>query len=246
MVSLVKGFFDVFSGFGLLMQKGVRRFVVIPLIINIGLFALAGSLLSDQVEIWINQLMDYLPGWLDWLQYVLYPLFYIAFAVMVFYTFTIVANLIAAPFNSLLSARIEARLTGQQPEDLTAATFMKIVLRTIRSELQKILYALKWAIPLLIITIIPGVNIVSPFLWVLFAAWFFALEYHDYPLGNRGQFFDDIISFNRQHRMRAFGLGLAVFVLTSIPLVNFFAMPVAVAGATRSVTNAGTAAGKTA
>jgi uncharacterized protein involved in cysteine biosynthesis len=33
--------------------------------------------------------------------------------------------------------------------------------------------------------------------------------------------------------MRALGLGTAVFLLTSIPVVNFFAMPAAVAGATK-------------
>ena len=36
--------------------------------------------------------------------------------------------------------------------------------------------------------------------------------------------------------MRSLGLGTAVFLLTSIPVVNFFAMPVAVAGATKLTT----------
>jgi len=107
--------------------------------------------------------------------------------------------------------------------------------RTLKSEIQKILYAIKWFIPLIIITLIPGVNVVSPFLWILFAVWFFALEYNDYPLANRGLFFEDIKSYNRNNRMRALGLGSAVFVLTSIPVVNFFAMPVAIAGATKLI-----------
>ena len=46
-------------------------------------------------------------------------------------------------------------------------------------------------------------------------------------------FFEDIKTYNRKNRMRSLGLGSAVFILTSIPIVNFFAMPVAVAGATR-------------
>ncbi len=233
MFSFIKGFLDCFSGFGLMLKPGIRRFVVIPFIINLGLFTLATKLLSDQLDGWLEQL---LPGWLSWLEWLIWPLFAIAMFLIVFYTFTILANLIAAPFNSLLSARIEAMLTGQKPKDINSDRFIKLTIRTIKSELQKILYAIKWFIPLTIITVIPAINIVAPFLWIIFAVWFFALEYNDYPLANRGQFFEDIKSYNRQHRMRSLGLGTGVFVLTSIPLVNFFAMPVAVAGATKLTT----------
>ena len=233
MISFIKGFLDCFSGFSLILKPGVKRFVLIPLVINIGLFALALKLLSDQLDVWLEQL---LPSWLDWLSLLIYPLFYATIALVVFYTFTVVANLIASPFNSLLSARIEALLTNQKPEDINSDGFMKLIIRTTGSELQKILYAIKWFIPLVIITIIPGINIISPFLWILFAAWFFAMEYNDYPLANRGQFFSEVKTYNQKNRMRALGLGSAVFILTSIPVINFLAMPVAVAGATKLTT----------
>ncbi len=231
MISFIKGFTDCFSGFGLLFKPGIKRFMLIPFIINLGLFSLAIKLLTDQLNIWIEKL---LPGWLSWLEWLIWPLFAIAMLLIVFYTFTVIANLIAAPFNSLLSARIEALLTGSKPEDLNTDGFIKLIIRTVKSEIQKILYAIKWAIPLLIITIIPVVNLIAPFLWILFAAWFFALQYNDYPLANRGHFFDDVKAYSRKNRMRSLGLGTAVFLLTSIPGVNFFAMPVAVAGATKS------------
>ena len=108
--------------------------------------------------------------------------------------------------------------------------------RTLKSEIQKILYAIKWFIPLVIITLIPVVNIIAPFLWILFAAWFFALEYSDYPLANRGQLFAEVKSYNQKNRMRTLGLGTGVFIMTSIPIINFFAMPVAIAGATKLTT----------
>jgi CysZ protein len=230
MLSFIKGFLDVFSGFGLLIKPGIKRFVLIPFAINISLFSVATILLKDQLDIWLEKL---LPDWLGWLEWLILPLFWIAMVLIVFYTFTVFANLIAAPFNSLLSARIEALLTGQKPEDINSDGFIRLMTRTTKSEVQKILYAIKWFIPLIIITFIPVINIAAPFLWIMFAAWFFALEYNDYPLANRGLFFEDIKSYNRKNRMRSLGLGSAVFILTSIPIVNFFAMPVAVAGATR-------------
>lgn len=233
MLSFIKGFFDCITGFGLLLRPGIKRFVLVPFIINLGLFSLATKLLSDQLDIWMERL---LPGWLDWLEWLIWPLFAIAMFLIVFYSFTVIANLIAAPFNSILSARIEAMLTDQKPEDINSDRFLKLMIRTLKSEIQKIIYAIKWFIPLIIITLIPAVNIIAPFLWILFAAWFFALEYSDYPLANRGQFFAEIKQYNHKNRMRSLGLGTAVFILTSIPVVNFFAMPIAVAGATKMIT----------
>jgi CysZ protein len=230
MLSFIKGFLDCFSGFGLLIKPGIKRFVLIPFAINISLFSVATILLQDQLDTWLEKL---LPDWLGWLEWLILPLFWIAMVLIVFYTFTVFANLIAAPFNSLLSARIEAFITGQKPEDINSDGFIRLMTRTTKSEIQKILYAIKWFIPLIILTIIPVINIAAPFLWIMFAAWFFALEYNDYPLANRGLFFEDIKSYNRKNRMRSLGLGSAVFILTSIPIVNFFAMPVAVAGATK-------------
>lgn len=233
MFSFIKGFLDCFSGFALLLKPGIKRFVIIPFIINLGLFSLATKLLSDQLDSWLEQL---LPSWLGWLEWLIWPLFAIAMFLIVFYTFTILANLLAAPFNSVLSAKIEALLTGKKPADINSDRFIKLTIRTMKSEIQKIMYAIKWFIPLIIITLIPGINIVAPLLWILFAVWFFALEYNDYPLANRGLFFEDIKSYNRKNRMRSLGLGTAVFVLTSIPIINFFAMPIAVAGATKLTT----------
>ena len=234
MISFTKGFFDCFSGFSLLFKPGIKRFVLIPLFINMGLFYFAAILLSNQLTIWLEKL---LPDWLSWLEWLIWPLFAIALFLIVFYSFTVLANLIAAPFNSLLSAKIEAFLTGKNPEDINTDGFIKLIFRTLTSELQKILYAIKWFIPLLIITVIPVINVVAPFLWILFAVWFFALEYNDYPLANRGHYFAEVKIYNRKHRMRSLGLGTAVFILTSIPFVNFIAMPMAIAGATKLTCN---------
>jgi len=233
MFQFIKGFIDCFSGFSLLFKPGIKRFVAIPFVINLGLFSLATKLLTDQLDSWLAKL---LPDWLSWLEWLIWPLFAIAMFLIVFYSFTVIANLIAAPFNSVLSAKIEAMLTGQKPQDINSDSFMKLIFRTMKSEIQKILYAVKWFIPLIIITIIPAVNIVAPFLWILFAVWFFALEYNDYPLANHGKFFEEIKTYNRENRMASLGLGTAIFIMTSIPVINFFAMPVAVAGATKLTT----------
>jgi CysZ protein len=233
MISYFKGAADCIAGFKLILNPGLRRFVIIPLLINIALFATAIYFFSQKIDSWVEQL---LPSWLSFLEFILWPLFALTIFLIVFYSFTLLANLIAAPFNSLLAARVEARLSGGAIEDVTADAFWKVLFRSIGAELTKILYLIKWFIPLLILTFIPVVNVVAPFAWFLFAAWSFALEYTDYPLGNHGQLFPAVREYNRKNAMRALGFGSVVFLLTSIPVLNFLAMPVAVCGATRLTT----------
>jgi CysZ protein len=233
LISYIKGFGDFLSGFGLILKSGVRRFVIVPLLVNIGLFSTAIYLVRQQMDSWLQNL---LPDWLSWLEWIIMPLFYITILLLVFYTFSLVANLIAAPFNSLLAARIEIYFTGQRPENINSEKLWKIALRSFRSEIHKLLYFIKWLIPLIILTFIPVVNVAAPFFWFVFAAWSFSLEYMDYPLANHGMLFKDIQQYNRNHRMRALGLGTGVFIMTSIPFVNFLAMPVAIAGATKLTT----------
>ncbi|MES9975781.1 MAG: sulfate transporter CysZ, partial [Candidatus Thiodiazotropha sp.] len=172
-------------GLALLTKPGLRPFVLIPLTINIIVFSLLIWLGVDQFE----QLMDrFLPGdesWLAWLRWILWPLFAITLLLIIFYTFTVIANLIAAPFNGLLAEKVELHLGGKIPSQPTGAKqIVKDVVPSIVSELRKLLYFLLRAIPLLILFLIPGVNIVAPFLWMAFSAWFLAVEYGDYPMAN--------------------------------------------------------------
>jgi CysZ protein len=233
MVNYIKGINDCLSGFGLIFKSGVRRYVIIPLLINTVLFGGAIYILSQQMDSWLQKL---LPDWLAWLEWLIWPLFAITILLIVFFTFTLVANLVAAPFNSYLSSSVEQKLTGSKPENMVSEPVWKTVIRTVGAEIRKTFYFLLWLIPLALLTIIPVINIVAPFAWVVFAAWSFSLEYMDSPLGNRGMLFEEIREYNRKNRMRSLGLGTGVFIMTSIPVLNFLAMPVAVCAATKMTT----------
>ncbi|VAW95532.1 Sulfate transporter, CysZ-type, partial [hydrothermal vent metagenome] len=89
-----------------------------------------------------------------------------------------------------------------------------------------------WAIPLLIISFIPVINVISPVLWAIFSAWMLALQYTDYPLGNRGYTFSKIRYTLSEHKMLSLGFGGSATIATMIPVLNFLVMPVSVAGAT--------------
>ena len=59
-----------------------------------------------------------------------------------------------------------------------------------------------------------------------------ALEYMDYPMGNHDLTFKQQKQTLKTRRGLALGFGASVMVLTSIPLINFIVIPVAVAGVT--------------
>ena len=226
----VQGMRYVLRGAKLLNQQGIRSFVFIPLLINIILFSGGIWLLSSQMHSWIERL---LPTWLAWLEWLLLPVFIILVAFAVFYSFTLLANLISAPFNSILAERIEQRLQGLPVAEFQGMkTIPAIVVRTFRSEISKLWYMAKWLIVLVIIMLIPGLNVLSPIAWTIFGAWMMAVEYVDYPMGNHELYFKQELTTLKQNRDHALGFGWILSLMTTVPFLNFFAMPVGVAGAT--------------
>ena len=100
----------LFKGLKLLASTQLRTFIIIPVLINVVLYSAALMLGYYYVADLINQ---FIPGWLQWLSWILWPLFFISFFIAGFFTFTVLANLLAAPFYGKLSAKTLAIITGQ-------------------------------------------------------------------------------------------------------------------------------------
>ncbi len=234
---MIKGFFEgigyAFSGFSLIFKKGIRPFVVVPLLINIVVFSLGIWLAKSQFDNLMDKMLGWLPGWLSWLEYLLWPLFAALIFIAVYYTFTIVANLLASPFNSVLAERVEQKLNGQPiSESKGFKALVATVGKTMMSEGRKLLYMLKWLPVLLIISVIPVINFIAPFAWALYGAWMLSLQYTDFAMGNHQLFVKDELALLRKSRSVALGFGGALTLMMLIPVVNFLVMPVGVAGGT--------------
>ena len=228
----MKGAGYALTGLRWLPKSGLRRFVALPLLINIVLFGAGIWWTYGQFEYFDQVLQGWLPTWLDWLHWLIWPIFALTVLIALFYSFSVVANLLAAPFNSLLAEQVE-RLAqpGNTPRPATDLNWKELILSPLAA-LNRLLYFIGWAIPLLLLSFVPVVNIAAPVLWVLFSAWMLALEYADYPLANRGLSFRDQRRLLRQHWPLTLSFGGIVLLLTLIPIVNFLAMPAAVIGAT--------------
>ena len=231
MKDLIAGPRSLLEGFSMLGKPRLRRFVLIPLLVNILLFGGLVWWAYSWVDGTTQYLLAKLPDWLHWLRYIVVPVFVLTSLVVIFYGFSIVANLIAAPFNGLLAEAVECQLTGKTLEGGWRQV-IRDILPSIFSEIRKLLYFSLRALPLLLLLLIPVVNVVASVLWLLFSAWMMTVQYIDYPMANHSLFFKDQRARLRKRPMLAWSFGGLVMLCTMIPVVNFFIMPSAVVGAT--------------
>lgn len=224
------GLHYVSKGFSLIRRPSLRRFVVMPLLINTLLFSGAIAVGIHYFDSFMEQLLP--NGW-QWLEWLLWPLFIITMMLITFYSFTLIANFICSPFNTLLAEAVERELTGSVANNQTSMMHaLKETPATLWNEARKLGYFLLRALPLLLLFLIPGLNLLAPLIWFAFSAWLLSLEYLEYPMGNHCIQFPQQRQILKQHRLSSLSFGAAVMVLTMIPVVNFIAMPLAVAGAT--------------
>ena len=219
-----------FEGLALIRQPGLRRYVIIPLLINIVL--LSGTIAFGVVkfEAWTSAFTSHLPAWLSVLSWIVAVLAAVLVILILLYVFAIVANIIAAPFNALLSEKVEEKLTGRAP--VSEARLHVVMVRSIKRELARLAWYLPRVAGLLMVTVIPGVNVLAPLLWVLFGAWMMAVEYSDYAADNNDVSFSELRARLRGSRMQSLAFGLMIYVLLAIPFLNLVLIPAAVAGGT--------------
>lgn len=221
-------------GFALIRQPGLRAVVALPLAINVVVIVGLLWLFGDRWSVWLDAWLAGLPDWLAWLETLLWWSGFLLAVLLFCYVFTLLANLVAGPFNGLLSSRVERHLTGREPE--TGMSLAGELVDGVVGELRRLTYYLTRAALLgavsLILFFIPVANALLPALWFAFGAYMLAFEYLDAPMGNRGLSFPDKRRRLAQRRSLNLGFGAAVTLATAVPVINLVVMPAAIAGAT--------------
>ena len=226
----VSGALYFLRGFAIVTRPGIRAYVVVPLFINVVLFA---TLIWFSTSWLVDFAGDMLPDWLDFLAWILIPTYVLAVFMAGFYTFNIVANLLAAPFNGLLAEAVERHLTGRAPPSGGGwRSFARELAGTLAAEVRKLAYVAVRSLPLLVLFVIPGLNVLAPVVWFAVGAWMLAITYVDYPMANHGIGFDELLARLRERRLLGLGFGGAAMAAIAVPVLNFLVIPCAVAGAT--------------
>jgi CysZ protein len=229
------GFAYLTAGSSLLLQSGMKRFVLIPFAANCIVFVLLTLSLINHFTSIQQGFADFFPDW-GWLSYIvafLSGLFIFIVLLIYGYSFTVFTNIIAAPFYGRLAEKIEEQICGQA---VPAETISSMILRTLRRELVKLFYFISRGLLVLIglffLSFIPLFNFLVPFIALLWGTWVMTLQYIDYPADNHQLPFTALRKRVKSQHYSSMGFGGTIMLCSMIPVVNIFIMPIAVAGGT--------------
>ncbi len=221
------------AGARLIVKPGFRRFILIPLLINLVIFIGVTIALFHNFGDFFAQILEWSPGWLDWFAWLLWPLVAFVFLVVYGYSFNIITNFLAAPFFGLLADKIETHLTGIAPPD---EPWGQLIPRTLQREAVKLWYFVSRGALVLIIFVvlffIPGVNLLGVVIGVIWSCWCMAIQYSDYPADNHQLSFRELRRRLNQQQLTSYSYGGIILLGSMVPVLNIFVTPIAVAGAT--------------
>ncbi|HTF94714.1 MAG TPA: sulfate transporter CysZ [Cellvibrio sp.] len=222
-----------FEGMRLVLKPGMRRFILIPLLVNIVIFFIVTAALFNAFGDAFNQILEWSPDWLDWLTWILWPLVAFIFLIVYGYSFNVITNFLAAPFFGLLAEKIETQLTGVAPPD---EPWSQLIPRTLQREAVKLWYFISRGFLVLIIFValffVPGANLLGTLIAALWSCWCMAIQYSDYPADNHQLSFRELRRRLNSQQLTSYSYGGIILLGSMVPVLNIFVTPVAVAGAT--------------
>ena len=221
------------SGARLMLHPKLRIFVLIPILVNILIFIMTTTALFAQFSAATQWLTDFLPDWLSFLANILVGIA-VAMVLLVYgYSFSLLTNIIAAPFYGVLAEKVEELVTG---ESIQGEPLAQMIPRTIWREMGKLWYfasrGLAVMLTLLALSFIPLVNLLVPILSFAWAIWTISVQYADYPADNHKVSFKDLRGRLWDKKYSTYGLGGLGTLGAMIPLVNIVVLPAAVCGGT--------------
>lgn len=215
------------TALGRLDRPGIRRWVAVPLLLNLGVLGAAGWFLLTRVASWVDALADRWPELMAWLSWAIWLLAVLGLVAGGMVLASLLASVLASPFNGALAAAAARERGHQVPAGAGAG-----VLAALAGSLHRLLRlaAIGFAV-LLLMLVVPGGILVGPFLWWAAAAWMLAEEFAEPALELRGLAPRAQRRLLRQHRACALGLGSAALAATLVPGLNLLVMPAAVIAA---------------
>jgi CysZ protein len=221
-------------GMALMRKPGIRRFVLIPLVISAVMMGLGLYEGLHQVDVLDQQWAARQDWWgqlwnaIAWLAY---PLLVVLILALSMYLFAILANWIGAPFNSLMAEHL-LHLFGIPPVAGKFRDWLASIPLSLLREVRKLVYFIPRALLVAVLWFFPLTTPVAVGLWFLLSAWMMTLQFVDYAHDIRGHGLPETLQWMRRHRAMALGFGAACTLWMMIPVANLLLMPAAVAGAT--------------
>lgn len=232
-----KGFLYPFQAGRFIIRNSVLyKYIFIPFIINVAVFFMAAY---GGLSVFGYFVAQHLPQGDIWYWLILKGLIWISAIlltiILVFFSFTVLGNLIASPFNDVLSERSEEILSGEVVDagPFSPILFIKDTGKTLLNEALKMSLFVCCMLFLFALNLIPvlGVMLYSTLAFLL-TVYFLVIEYTGFVFSRNHLTFKDQRKFILENKLLCSGFGCGAFILLAIPFVQLFSIPMGVVGAT--------------
>ncbi len=232
--SLILGFAIPAEALRLILKKPkVLLWCAFPFLITLTLQYYLLATLQGSVGVfatWLSSLIGLSPS--GFIAILIVWLSKILLFVLSILSFSLIASLVASPFNDFLAETTEAYALPPLPTVPSYAWTFKI--RILWMDVIKTLFSMLGLIVALVFSWIPLLNLISLIFMVLLVTF----QYASYPQTRRGYSLLQGLGFLRRHFFASVGFGSAFAFLFAIPFLNAFVLPLAVVGGTLLVAKA--------
>ncbi|KTD10896.1 putative sulfate transport protein CysZ [Legionella gratiana] len=224
-----QGAFYLLRGIRLLFTQGLKRFIILPLVLNFLMFAGLFYLIYHYLLPYSYHYLNQLPSWLSFLSTLFFIIFILGFFLMFLSLFTAVFNVIAAPLNGILAEKTQHLLYGSV---IPIIPLYKMILRSLKRQMEFLGYFLPRFFGVGILFFVPLLQPIYPLLWFIFNAWMLSIQYQDFAMDNNLVGFKEMRQEVTHNKMRSLGLGCSINLASLIPIINILVMPAAVVAST--------------
>lgn len=232
-----RGFGYLFEGWGFVFGKhpALVKFCLLPLLINLLVFAGVGVALYFFYGDLVNLIWAKPESWLlRVLWYLAYVFIFVAILLLSYLAFFVLQAILSAPFNDVLSERVEELAYGRSPPPFAWARLARGLGATVLHEMAKLSIYVAVMLPLFFLNVI--IPVLGPALFMFaggyLTAKFFAYDFMDFAMARREWPFSRKWRVLKQHRALTIGFGSALAVALLVPLVGLLCVPMAAVGGT--------------
>lgn len=233
--SFANGFTTVFSSLRLLSKhKGLILYFIVPFILNVAILSGIYYASYSFIKPWLYDLIEG-GGWLfSFLRIVLAPALLIILAVITSLLYSIVGNIVTAPFNDFLSYSIEVREANINfDEPFSLKVIIADIVRMTLNIVKMLGILLLINILLFALNLIPVLgNLLYTVLSFMASTFFLGFQFFDFPLERRRFDFGGKLKIAWRFKFMTMGLGTGFMLTTFIPILGFLGLNMATMGAT--------------
>ncbi len=233
--SFAKGFFAMYGSISTVLKNTeLIRYFIIPFLLNIIILLGVGYFAYTYLYSWISGYMtgeSFLFKMLGFMIRIILVAMILLISTLIY---SAVGSIVIAPFNDLISLRVEEKLTGVNfNEKFSFAAFASDMIRILKNIIKLLLLIVALNIPLSFINLIPVAGtILFSIISFLITAFFCGFNFFDFPLDRRRMGFWEKLKVTMKFKFTVMGLGTGFFIFSFIPVINFLGLNLGAVAAT--------------